>query len=156
MKHFIPALLALTLFISCAKNKKAENTDAPVDNVAQNEQQIKDYVTKNKLDAHRTESGLYYVINEPGTGAQPTATSNVTVAYKGSFLDGKVFDESSDGISFGLDQVIKGWTEGIPYFKTGGTGILLVPAHLGYGDNDYNTIPGGSVLVFEIKLISVN
>ena len=155
MKHLIPALLALTLFISCAK-KKTETADTNIDYVAKNEQEIKDYVAKNKLDAHRSDSGLYYVINEPGTGTQPTASSNVTVAYKGSFIDGKVFDESSAGISFGLDQVIKGWTEGIPYFKTGGTGILLVPAHLGYGNNDYSSIPGGSVLIFDIKLISVN
>ncbi|MCC9073469.1 FKBP-type peptidyl-prolyl cis-trans isomerase [Flavobacterium sp. F-65] len=156
MKHLIPALLALTLFISCAKSKKTENTDTTIDYVAKNEQEIIDYVAKNKLNAHKTDSGLYYVINEPGTGTQPTPSSNVTVAYKGSFIDGKVFDESSAGISFGLDQVIKGWTEGIPYFKTGGTGILLVPAHLGYGNNDYSSIPGGSVLIFDIKLISVN
>lgn len=155
MKHLITALLALTLFVSCAK-KQTETADANIDYVAKNEQDIKDYITKNKLDAHRSESGLYYVINEPGTGTQPTASSNVTVAYKGSFIDGKVFDESSEGISFGLNQVIKGWTEGIPYFKTGGTGILLVPAHLGYGNNDYSSIPGGSVLIFDIKLISVN
>jgi FKBP-type peptidyl-prolyl cis-trans isomerase FkpA len=155
MKHLIPALLALTLFISCVK-KKTENADTTIDYVAKNEQEIIDYVAKNKLNAHKTDSGLYYVINEPGTGTQPTPSSNVTVAYKGSFIDGKVFDESSAGISFGLDQVIKGWTEGIPYFKTGGTGILLVPAHLGYGNNDYSSIPGGSVLIFDIKLISVN
>ncbi|MBN9285691.1 MULTISPECIES: FKBP-type peptidyl-prolyl cis-trans isomerase [unclassified Flavobacterium] len=153
MKHLLSALLALTLFVSCSKNKKTEM----IDYVAQNEQEISDYIAKNKLDAHRSDSGLYYVIKEPGTGSQPTASSNVTVAYKGYFTDGKVFDQSSpDGISFGLDQVVKGWTEGIPYFKTGGSGILLVPAHLGYGNNDYSSIPGGSVLIFDIKLISIN
>ncbi|WP_177733009.1 FKBP-type peptidyl-prolyl cis-trans isomerase [Flavobacterium inviolabile] len=153
MKHLLSALLALTLFVSCSKNKKTEM----IDYVAQNEQEISDYIAKNKLDAHRSDSGLYYVIKEPGTGSQPIASSNVTVAYKGYFTDGKVFDQSSpDGISFGLDQVVKGWTEGIPYFKTGGSGILLVPAHLGYGNNDYSSIPGGSVLIFDIKLISIN
>jgi FKBP-type peptidyl-prolyl cis-trans isomerase FkpA len=61
---------------------------------------------------------------------------NVTVAYKGSYTNGNVFDKSSDaGISFGLQQVIKGWTEGI-FFKEGGSGMLLVPSHLGYGSND--------------------
>ena len=153
MKHLLSALLTLTLFVSCSKNKKTEM----IDYVAQNEQEISDYIAKNKLDAHRSDSGLYYVIKEPGTGSQPTASSNVTVAYKGYFTDGKVFDQSSpDGISFGLDQVVKGWTEGIPYFKTGGSGILLVPAHLGYGNNDYSSIPGGSVLIFDVKLIKVN
>jgi FKBP-type peptidyl-prolyl cis-trans isomerase FkpA len=150
MKHLLSALLALTLFISCSKDKE-------VDYVAKNEQEIIDYIAKNKLTAKKSETGLYYVITEPGTGVQPTATSNVTVAYKGYFTNGTTFDESQpEGISFGLNQVIKGWTEGIPHFKTGGSGILLVPAHLGYGNNAMGPIPGGSVLIFDVKLIKVN
>ena len=58
--------------------------------------------------------------------------------------------------TFGLNQVIKGWTEGIPYFKEGGNGILLVPAHLGYGSGGRPGISGGAVLIFEVKLIKVN
>jgi FKBP-type peptidyl-prolyl cis-trans isomerase len=153
MKHLLSTLLVLTLFISCTKDKATP----VIDYVAKNEKEITDYIAKNKLTALKSDSGLYYVINEPGTGEQPTATSNVTVAYKGYFTNGTVFDQSSSaGISFGLSQVIKGWTEGIPYFKTGGSGILLVPAHLGYGNNDYSSIPGGSVLIFEVKLIAIN
>ncbi len=155
MKHILSTLLVLTLFSSCTKDKTSETTS--IDYVAKNEKEITDYIAKNKLTAQRSDSGLYYVINEPGTGVQPTAASNVTVAYKGYFTNGTVFDQSSaSGISFGLSQVIKGWTEGIPYFKKGGSGILLVPAHLGYGNNDYSSIPGGSVLIFDVKLISVN
>lgn len=145
-------LFALTLILSmsCSKDKE-------VDYVAQNEQDINAYIAKNNLTAQRSDSGLYYIVNEAGTGAQPTATSNVTVAYKGYFTNGNVFDQSKpEGISFGLNQVIKGWTEGIPYFKEGGSGILLVPAHLGYGNDDRGPIPGGSVLIFEVKLITVN
>ena len=143
----------LTLSISCNRCSKDEN----IDFVKQNDADITAYIKEKNLDATKTDSGMYYVITDPGTGAQPTATSNVTVAYKGSFLNGKVFDESkADGISFPLNQVIKGWTEGIPLFKEGGSGILLIPAHLGYGENDYSTIPGGSVLIFDVKLISVN
>lgn len=152
MKKNLLALLTLTLFISCSKDKEAN-----IDYVAQNELEIKAYITKNNLTAQRSDTGLYYIINEPGTGAQPTATSNVTVAYKGYYTNGTVFDQSSaTGIAFGLNQVIKGWTEGIQYFKTGGSGILLVPAHLAYGSYDYRGIPGGSVLIFDVKLISVN
>lgn len=151
MKNFLSALLVLTLFISCTK----DNT--PVDYTAKNEQEIKDYIAKNNLTAQRSATGLYYIIKEPGTGTQPTATSNVTVAYKGYFTNGSVFDQSSAaGVSFGLNQVIKGWTEGIPYFKTGGNGVLLIPAHLGYGSSANGPIPGGSVLIFDVKLISVN
>jgi len=152
MKHLLSALVALTLFISCSKDK-----EATVDYVAKNDKEITDYIAKNNLTAQKSDSGLYYVINDPGTGAQPTATSNVTVSYKGYFTNGTTFDQSnSAGISFGLNRVIKGWTEGIPHFKTGGSGILLVPAHLAYGNDDYSGIPGGSVLVFDVKLISVN
>lgn len=152
MKNILSAFLVLTLFISCSKDKEAN-----IDYVAKNELEIKAYIAKNNLTAQRGNTGLYYIINEPGTGAQPTATSNVTVAYKGYFTNGTVFDQSSAaGIAFGLNQVIKGWTEGITYFKPGGSGILLVPAHLAYGSYDYNGIPGGSVLIFEVKLISIN
>jgi FKBP-type peptidyl-prolyl cis-trans isomerase FkpA len=152
MKNLLSALLALTLFISCSKDNEKE-----VDYTAKNNKEITDYIAKNNLTAQKSDTGLYYVINDPGTGTQPTATSNVTVAYKGYYTNGTVFDQSnSAGISFPLSRVIKGWTEGIPYFKTGGSGVLLVPAHLGYGSYDYNGIPGGSVLIFDVKLISVN
>jgi len=152
MKHLLSALVILTLFISCSKDK-----EATIDFVAQNEKDISEFIANNKLTAQRSDSGLYYVITDPGTGAQPTATSNVTVAYKGTFINGKIFDQSTNaGITIGLNQVIKGWTEGIQYFKAGGSGMLLIPAHLGYGSYDYNGIPGGSVLIFNVKLISVN
>ena len=152
MKQLLSTLLVLTLFISCSKDTKTVT-----DYTAKNEQEIKDYLAKNNLTAQRSTSGLYYIINEQGTGTQPTAASNVTVAYKGYFTNGNVFDQSkAEGISFGLNQVIKGWTEGIPYFKAGGSGVLLIPSHLGYGSYNYGPIPGGSVLIFDVKLISVN
>ena len=152
MKQLLSTLLVLTLFISCSKDTKTVT-----DYTAKNEQEIKDYRAKNNLTAQRSTSGWYYIINEQGTGTQPTAASNVTVAYKGYFTNGNVFDQSkAEGISFGLNQVIKGWTEGIPYFKTGGSGVLLIPSHLGYGSTNNGPIPGGSVLIFDVKLISVN
>jgi FKBP-type peptidyl-prolyl cis-trans isomerase FkpA len=149
MKYALLALV-LTLFISCSKDKET-------DSAAKNEEDIVAYIAKNNLTAIRSDSGLYYVINEPGTGTQPTAKSTVRVAYKGYFTNGSVFDQSdAQGIQFPLNGVIKGWTEGIAYFKTGGSGILLVPAQLGYGSNGSGRIPGGSVLIFDVKLISVN
>lgn len=81
MKHLLSALLALTLFISCSKDKGTN-----IDYAAKNEQEIKDYIAKNNLTAQRSDTGLYYVITNSGTGAQPTETSNVTVAYKGYFI----------------------------------------------------------------------
>ena len=152
MKQLLSTLLVLTLFISCSKD-----IETVTDYTAKNEQEIKDYLLKNNLTAQRSTSGLYYIINEQGTGTQPTAASNVTVAYKGYFTNGNVFDQSkAEGISLTLNKVIRGWTEGIPYFKTGGSGVLLIPSHLGYGSTTNGPIPGGSVLIFDVKLISVN
>ncbi|MCL7763637.1 FKBP-type peptidyl-prolyl cis-trans isomerase [Polaribacter sp. Z014] len=129
----------------------------------QNEAAILKYIEDNNLTATKTNSGLYYVINNEGTGTRPTDSSNVTVAYKGTFLNGTPFDESTvSGATFNLNQVIAGWTEGIPYFKEGGDGILLVPYTLGYGENGYTDvygnvlIPGYTVLAFDVNLISVN
>ena len=151
MKKFALIVMAFVLVTACNKS------DDSVDYIQKNDDDIVAYIDENNLDAQKSTSGLYYVIDEPGSGEQPTATSNVTVAYKGYFLDGKTFDQSdADGISFGLQQVIKGWTEGITYFKEGGKGKLLVPSHLGYGSQDRRGIPGGSVLIFDIHLISVN
>ena len=97
------------------------------------------------------------MIEEEGEGAHPGITSNVKVKYKDFYTNGSVFDESDDnGITFNLQQVIAGWTEGITYFKEGGKGILLVPSRLAYGPLDTRGIPGGSVLIFEIELIEVN
>lgn len=157
MKKLLAAVFTLTLFISCNSTEKETPATPPKDYTAENNKEITDYLTKNNLTATKTESGLYYIINEPGDGAKPTASSNVTVAYKGYFTNGKVFDQSKDaGISFGLNQVIKGWTEGIPYFKEGGSGVLLIPAHLGYQSASIPGIPAGSVLLFDVKLIKVN
>lgn len=149
MKYALVVLFSI-LLMSCS----ADSSET-VDYVAKNEKDIADFVAENNLNAKRTDSGLYYVINDPGTGEQPTYTSNITVAYKGYFLNGTVFDQS-DGVSFDLHSAIPGWTEGISYFKEGGSGIIFIPASLGYGNNDSNGIPGGSVLVFVVTLIKVN
>lgn len=123
----------------------------------QNEAVILQYIEENNLEATKTESGLYYVVENEGTGAQPTSNSDVTVAYKGYFLNGNVFDESTvSGVSFNLSQVIEGWTEGIPYFKEGGNGVLLIPYTLGYGELGNGTIPGLTVIAFDVNLISVD
>ena len=143
--------------ISCGDDSNSDTQAVEaVDFTAQNESDITNFLEENSLVAEKSDTGLHYVINEAGDGAQPNATSDVTVAYKGYYLNGSVFDESpSEGITFNLQQVIQGWTEGITYFKEGGSGMLLVPSHLGYGSFDSRGIPGGSVLIFDIELIAV-
>jgi FKBP-type peptidyl-prolyl cis-trans isomerase FkpA len=150
MKKFLIPLMIL-LFMNCGSD------DSVKDFTPANEEEILEYISAQGLNAQRSDSGLYYVINEAGSGSSPTASSNVTVAYRGYFTNGTVFDESnSEGISFDLSGVIAGWTEGITYFNEGGSGILLIPSRLAYGTRGRSGIPGGAVLIFDIALISVN
>lgn len=128
-----------------------------VDYVQQNKEEILKYVSDNNLNATASESGLYYVIEEEGTGTRPTETSEVTVVYKGYYTDNTVFDESNpNGATFNLSQVISGWIEGIQYFKEGGKGKLLIPSSLAYGRYGNQSIPGGAVIIFDIDLKAVN
>lgn len=153
MKSLFIAFFVI-LFVSCNSDDDGPDTK---DYTAENEKEITDYIKLNNLDATRSSSGLYYVIDTPGTGNQPTANANVRVAYKGYFTNGSIFDQSDvNGITFNLSQVISGWTEGIQYFKEGGSGVLLVPSALAYGNSGRPGIPGGSVLIFDVNLKEVN
>lgn len=137
----------IMLMISCKK---------PVDYDQIDEDLIQQYITDNSLDAQPTGSGLYYVIDNPGNGSSANINSTVTVAYIGKLTDGTIFDQSSSmGTTFPLINVIQGWQEGIPLFREGGSGILLIPSSLGYGSQAVGSIPVNSVLIFEISLIHV-
>ncbi len=157
-------IASFLLICSCSTNDD-DNTNTPPANVltesevrAANEEEIMSFIAVNNLEAQQTESGLFYVVTEEGTGVQPTAQDNVTVAYSGFFTNTVVFDDTDEnGLSFDLQNVIPGWTEGIPLFREGGSGILLIPSHLGYGLNGIpGIVPSGAVLIFNINLISVN
>lgn len=117
---------------------------------------IEKYLTENGLMAEVTPSGLHYVITSLGSGNFPIETSDVRVRYVGKFIDNQIFDQSDEmGITFNLQQVIPGWTEGIPLFKEGGEGILILPSKLAYGPNGNSSIPPNSVLVFDVKLLEI-
>lgn len=158
MKYVLCGLVLL-LSLSCLPDDSPELPQIveAEDFSAENEAQIIAYLNANELESQKSESGLHYIIENQGDGNQPTSTSNVTVAYTGYFLDGEIFDENTDeGITANLSNFIEGWSEGITYFKEGGSGKLLIPAHLGYGSFNYNGIPGGSVLIFDINLLAIN
>lgn len=148
---YLPILFAFLILSSCS------NDDSVKDFREENDQEIQAFIESNNLNAQKSSTGLYYVIDNPGTGESPIPTDRVKVVYKGYYTNGDVFDESdAEGLSFNLQNVIIGWVEGISYFKEGGSGKLLIPSHLAYGSNDYRDIPGGSVLIFDIELIYVN
>lgn len=143
-------ICALVLFTACEKD------EAPKDYSAENEEEIQAYLAENNLEAKKSGSGLYYIIEDEGTGAVPQADDRVKVTYKGYFTDGTVFEENEEGISIPLNYLIRGWVEGLGYIKEGGKATLIIPAHLAYGDNKQGDIPRGSVIIFDIELIYVN
>ena len=153
MKNLL--VIFIVIFISSCQSDDGGNIT--IDYTEQNETEILNYINDNNLETQKSNSGLYYIIQEQGEGSHPTTSSNVTVKYKGYYSNGNVFDESDGaGVTFNLQRVISGWTEGITYFKEGGKGLLLVPSRLAYGSYDNRGIPGGSVLIFEIELLKVN
>lgn len=144
-------LIALMAFSSCKKKL------SPEEQAAADDQIIQDYISAQGLNAEKKPSGLYVVIENPGSGVQPDQFDDVRVEYKGYLTNGDVFDQSSiQGIEFNLQNVIPGWTEGITYFKEGGNGILLIPSALGYGtQGSGSAIPPNSVIIFDVTLIDV-
>ena len=109
-------------------------------------------------DVQTTESGLQYIVMEPGEGDSPVAADSVEVHYEGRLIDGTVFDSSiarGQPAEFGLNQVIPGWTEGLQLMKPGGKARLTIPSELGYGPGGVGNIPPNAVLVFDVELIEV-
>ena len=105
-----------------------------------------------------TDSGLQYIITEAGNDVKPGPKDTVFVQYKGTLLDGTVFDESDatkDPVRFTLNRVIKGWTEGLQYIGEGGKIQLFVPDSLAYGARKTGNIGPNSTLLFDIELVKV-
>ena len=105
-----------------------------------------------------TGSGLQIEMLFEGEGEAPSATDTVVVHYEGSLIDGTVFDSSiarGTPAEFGLNQVIRGWTEGLQLIKPGGKARLTIPSELGYGPGGVGNIPPNAVLVFEVELLEV-
>lgn len=106
-----------------------------------------------------TESGLQYMIVREGTGVKPTERDTVEVNYEGKNLAGKVFDSSYERgatVTFPLNGVIKGWTEGMQYVGEGGEIMLWIPADLAYGERSVGSDIGpNEALTFKVELISV-
>lgn len=113
-----------------------------------------------RAEVTTTASGLQYEILQPGNGtAHPSATDKVRVHYHGTLIDGRVFDSSVDRgepISFALNQVIRGWTEGVQLMTEGEKRRLFIPAELAYGDGSAGIITPGSTLIFEVELLAIN
>ncbi|ATC96891.1 peptidylprolyl isomerase [Pseudoalteromonas tunicata] len=107
-----------------------------------------------------TPSGLQYLLLSEGNGTtHPAATSTVNVHYHGTLIDGTTFDSSvkrGEPISFGLNQVIPGWTEGLQLMKEGDKMRFFIPHKLAYGNRSVGKIPPASLLIFDVELLAIN
>ena len=140
--------------------KKAEADAARL--LQKDDLQIQAYLKKNNLQGLKTTGGTYYVVTKAGTGPKPQTGQTVSVLYKGTLLDGKVFDSSEKQggkpISFalGVGQVIPGWDQGLAALTQGTKAILLVPSPLAYGSRGAGPdIPANAILRFDVELVEV-
>jgi len=150
-------LLTLSILIvfaaSCNKQEEEAVDYGPID-----EKIIQDYIAANGLSAQSTSSGLYYIIEKPGSVNHPDINAKVTVKYKGYLTDGSIFDQSTytsgKPATYSLSSLIKGWQEGLPFIGVSGKIKLLIPSALGYGaSSPSEAIPTNSVLIFDIELV---
>jgi peptidylprolyl isomerase len=114
---------------------------------------------KQKEDVVTLDSGMQYQVIQQGTGSShPTAKSRVKVHYKGTFINGETFDSSfkrGRPAVFPLNQVIKGWTEGVQLMVEGEIRRFFIPPSLAYGNRWQGSIPPGSTLIFDVELIEI-
>ncbi|WP_375560123.1 FKBP-type peptidyl-prolyl cis-trans isomerase [Bernardetia sp. OM2101] len=152
-KYISLLFIGFVLFTSCKKDNETTNPSSK----AEQDQILQDYFTENNITPQKTESGLYYVVDQQGTAIQTGET--ITVNYEGTLLSGEKFDSSFDrGTPFsfplGAGQVIQGWDEGIPLIGKGGKGTLYLPSHLGYGARGSGSIAPYSILVFRVEVFN--
>jgi FKBP-type peptidyl-prolyl cis-trans isomerase len=165
MKKLFFLLLTGTVLLGLGCERQQFGRVPEEDRTDEDEITIVDYLEANNLmdDAVRHESGVYYIIEEEGEGASfPTPGSQILVRYKGSLLDGTVFDETEEGdaVLLNLSRSITGWRYAIPLIKRGGKIKFWVPSNLAYGINDGRNgsiaqgIPEYAVLYFEVELVN--
>ena len=142
------------------QRRQAELAEAMNRQASANEAEGAAFLAENaqKEGIQVTESGLQYRVVEPGDGASPAATDRVTVHYRGTLINGTEFDSSyarGEPATFGLNQVIPGWTEGVQLMKEGATYQFFIPSDLAYGPDGRPGIPPNATLIFDVELIEV-
>lgn len=145
-------LVAAFYIIRSSNHKKAAQENITLGN---------EFLASNKEDpeVQVTASGLQYKVLNKGEGdVHPSASATVKVHYHGTLLDGSVFDSSVDRnepISFPLNRVIRGWTEGVQLMVVGDKFRFFIPSRLAYGNSPAGAIEPGSLLIFEVELLAI-
>lgn len=147
------------------EQKEREDQAQAANQLKIDEKIITDYLAAKKIKATRTTSGLYYKLDNPGTGEAAKTGQRVSVNYTGMLINGEKFDSNVDPdfqhvmpfkFNLGQGQVIKGWDEGIALLKVGGKGTLYIPSNLAYGPRQQGPKIGpNSVLIFDVELLDV-
>ncbi len=116
-----------------------------------------DFLAKNKAEPGviTLTNGLQYKIITAGTGPIPKLTDTVNVHYRGTFVNGELFQDSGTPVPFQVSQVIPGWTQILQLMPTGSKWRVFIPSNLAYGPNGRQGIPANSVLIFEMELVSI-
>lgn len=141
--------------------KRRAEAEAERDTVAaQNAAEGDKFLLENRVKegVQITDSGLQYKVVEMGDGAKPVATDKVTVHYRGTLLNGEEFDSSysrGEPVSFALNQVIPGWTEGVQLMPVGSKFMFFIPPDLGYGPAGGGPIGPNATLIFEVELMGI-
>jgi FKBP-type peptidyl-prolyl cis-trans isomerase len=157
IKQLCSTAALTTLVFGCSKSEPASGTKIEGTSIAVPAVSTSPVYTN---EVHTTASGLKYQVLKKGTGAvSPKATDTVKVHYHGTLLNGTVFDSSvqrGEPISFPLDGVIPGWTEGLQLMKVGDKFRFEIPPALAYGPSSPSPkIPPNSTLVFEVELLGI-
>ena len=160
MKNIILALFVIASFSGCLKNSGQNEftcnyNECSVKAPAAEIEQLRAYLASNNIMATEHCSGLFYVIDNPGTGNKPTACNSVLVNYEGRLTNGDTFDKSTSPAAFSLTGVIRGFQNGVPLIKTGGKIRLFIPPSLGYGGAAQTSIPANSILIFDVELLDM-
>ena len=152
------------------KEQEAKQKATAAKQMSIDDKALKAYFTSKNITPIKTASGLYYSVQQEGIGALATPGDTITMNYRGTLLDGTVFDSNIDSaflhvqpLTFvlGRGQVIKGWDEGVGYLKAGSKAFFYIPSPLAYGAQsrpgsaaNAKGIPANSILVFDVELVS--
>ena len=161
-KIFIVVFSVILLFSSCSKKNDICIYDscavaAPASEVSQ----VESYLATASITATKHCSGVYYVIDAPGSGGSPSICSTISVKYKAQLTNGNIFDEATTPVSFQLGGLIESWKIAIPLIQSGGKIRIYAPPTLAYGNQDVKdgsgnvVVPANSILIFEVELTAV-